>query len=101
MGLVASLIFIWLNIKAGKSLTGSFFKKYYRYLTLASLAFGLGWATEFLANLGLATHEGAEFYHHIILLIAGAIFVASSLHLPKEAAQYMKVCETKPENENK
>jgi len=95
LGLIAGAIFVCVNVRASKSLVGSFFKKYYRYLTTASIFFVFGWLSEFLEVFGFASAETAEFLHHVSLLIAGIIFVASSYYLPKEASEYMKSRENK------
>lgn len=89
VGLITGLLFIFLNYKASKTLLGSFFKKYYQSMLIASLFFFLGWMTEFIPSLKISS-ETAEVWHHIFLLIAGIMFVATSLYMPKEADKLMK-----------
>jgi Ca2+/Na+ antiporter len=88
-GLIAGLVFIFLNIKASGTLIGSFFKNHYRSMMAASILFFLGWLTEFFPKFNLMDSEMAESWHHIFLLIAGLLFVLNSLYMPKEAAKLM------------
>jgi len=90
-GLITGLTFIFLNLKASKTLIGSFFKNYYRSMMTASILFSLGWVTEFLPELNLTSLEISEVLHHSFLLVAGILFVISSLYMPKEAAKLMKL----------
>ncbi|MHB9019417.1 MAG: hypothetical protein ACYC3G_00870 [Minisyncoccota bacterium] len=89
-GLIAGSVFIFLNYKANKTLLGSFFKKYYQSMLIASIFFSLGWITEFMPDLNLISFETAEIWHHIFLLVAGIMFVETSLYMPKEADKLMK-----------
>ncbi|MCL5017575.1 MAG: hypothetical protein M1155_02880 [Patescibacteria group bacterium] len=95
LGLIAGLVFIYVNIRASRSMVGSFFKKYYVNLIVASLFFALGWATNFFEVLGISSADTAEFLHHLFLLLSGIVFVAASYYLPKEAAEYMKTKEAR------
>jgi len=90
IGLLVGLFFAYLNLKASKTLLGSFFKNYYRSITLASIIFSLGWVTEFFDEFALASSESSETWHHLFLLIAGVIFVISAFYFPKEADKLMK-----------
>lgn len=90
-GLIAGLIFIFLNLKASRTLLGSFFKNYYRSMITASILFSLGWITEFLP----INFTSAESWHHIFLLTAGVLFVINSLYMPNEAGKLMKPGEQK------
>ena len=90
VGLLAGSLFMFLNYKTSKTLLGSFFKKYYQSMLVASLFFFLGWVTEFMPGLNLMSFETAEIWHHILLLLAGIMFVATSLYMPKEADKLMK-----------
>ena len=85
-GLIAGLVFIFLNLKASRTLLGSFFKNHYRSMMLASILFSLGWVTEFLP----ADMINTDILHHILLLTAGILFVISSVYMPKEADKLMK-----------
>ena len=89
-GLIAGLLFIFLNLTASKTLLGSFFKNHYRSMMTASILFSLGWVTEFLPEFNLTSLEVSEVLHHAFLLIAGILFVISSLYMPKEADKLMK-----------
>ena len=50
-GLVAGLVFILLNYKAKGTLLGSFFKKYYQSMLIASLFFFFGLGNRIYAGL--------------------------------------------------
>ena len=89
IGIIFGLVFIGLNIKAGRSLVGSFFKNYYRWMVVGALIFTLGFSAEFIKFFGV-TENIADGIHHLLLMIAVIIFVITSLTLPKEASQYMK-----------
>jgi len=89
-GLLAGLIFIFLNIKASRTLLGSFFKTHYRARIAASIVFTIGWINELLPKFNLIDAEMAESWHHIFLLAAGVLFVIGTLYMPKEADKLMK-----------
>jgi len=87
---VLALVFLWMNFKASKSLIGSFFKKYYLWITVGTFFLFLGFAGDvFGSALGLS-EETVEFGHHFSLVMFGIMFVYASYVLPKEAAEYMK-----------
>ena len=89
IGIIFGLIFVGLNIKARRSLVGSFFKNYYRWMIIGAIVFAFGFFTEFAELIGI-DRSIAEGIHHLLLMIAGIIFVFTSLTLPKEASQYLK-----------
>lgn len=88
VGTVAGLIFLLLSIKAGRSLTGSFFKRSYNWLTIGAVAFIISFLFEIAAFYGL-NDDVADTIHHILLLATGVIFIFVSLTFTKEATAYM------------
>lgn len=87
-GAVAGLIFIFLSIKAGRSLTGSFFKRSYNRLAIGAVAFTISFLIEVAAFYGL-NDDVADIIHHILLLATGVIFIFVNLAFTKEATAYM------------
>jgi hypothetical protein len=89
IGIIFGLIFVGLNIKARRSLIDSFFKNYYRWMIIGAVVFTFGFFTEFAEFFGV--NKGiSEGFHHSLLVVAGIVFVLTSLALPKEASQYIK-----------
>ena len=88
LGFILGLVFIFLNAKVSKSIVGSAFKRYHSWMMVASLVFSLAFLTDLIAirNGEIAS---LDITHHILLLIAAIIFIATNLRLPQEASQYM------------
>ncbi|TRZ64342.1 MAG: hypothetical protein D4Q79_01725 [Spirochaetia bacterium] len=87
-GAVAGLIFIFLSVKAGRSLVGSFFKRSYNRLAIGATAFTVSFLFEIASFFGL-NDDVADATHHILLLVTGVIFIFVSLIFTKEATEYM------------
>jgi|GEM_PF-1364969 len=88
-GIILGLALVFLNIKTSRSLTGSFFKKYYKWMIIGSIFFTFGFATETAEVFG-ANDLIAEGLHNILLVLSVIIFAFSSIELPKEANKYMQ-----------
>lgn len=87
LGILISVGFIWITISSSRSLIGSFFKQYYRLMTVAAIFFGLGFLLEvFYVVVGLSA-DTEDVIHHILLIGAGIMFVYAGIILPKEAAK--------------
>ncbi len=70
--------------------TGSFFKKYYRWVIIGAVFLILGFTTDIMGDwLGLS-EDMTDSLHHAELLIFGIMFVYAARILPKEAAEYLK-----------
>ncbi len=83
-GAAIAIIFLFLNVKAKRSLVGSFFKKYYLLMITSSIALFLGFAVD------LSTAAGSDQLHHLALLLFGTIAIWAAYILPIEAAVYLK-----------
>lgn len=86
------LAFAILTILDSRSLTGSFFKSYYRYMVGASIALMLGFIIEPIADMVGLTESAlnmAEHLHHTALVIASILFIYAGRILPKDAANYI------------
>ena len=86
------LTFVILTIVDSRSLTGSFFKSYYRYMTGASIFLMLGFIIEPIADMiGLTWNASmmATHAHHTALVFASILFIYSGRILPKDAANYI------------
>jgi hypothetical protein len=86
---VSALVFLWLNIRASRSLIGSFFKKYYSWMIIGTVFLFLGFAGDVFGEAVGLSENIVEFGHHLSLAIFGAMFVYASYILPKEAAERM------------
>jgi uncharacterized PurR-regulated membrane protein YhhQ (DUF165 family) len=94
VGVFLGLVFIILNIRASRTLTGSFFKKYYRLMTAGAVIFTFGFLSAFAHIFG--ANENLEMmFLHFSFLAAAVIFILTSLALPKEAGKYMNERERK------
>jgi hypothetical protein len=86
------LTFVILTVIDSRSLTGSFFKLYYRYMTGASVFLMLGFIIEPFADLiGLTGSASmmATHLHHTSLVFASVLFIYAGRILPKDAATYV------------
>ena len=88
LGLILGLLFIFLNTRAAKTIVGSAFKRYHYWMMIASLVFSLSFLTDLIAMRDVEI-AALDVTHHILLLIAAIIFIATNLRLPQEASQYM------------
>ena len=89
-GVLFGLIFIYLNIRSARSVIGSVFKRYHRWMIAGAVCFTLGFFFDvtFTSFLGIGSVLG-ESAHDVFLLAAAIIFVITNLSLPREAAEYM------------
>lgn len=87
-GAIAGLIFLLLSVKAGRSLTGSFFKRSYNRLAIGAAVFIISFLIEIASFFGL-NEDIADIVYHILLLVTGVIFIFVSLAFTKEATRYM------------
>lgn len=90
LGAIVGIVFVYINIKASRSLTGSFFKKYYRWMTLGAIFLFLGFTTDVVGGWFGVSENITEVLHHVELLIFGVIFIFAARILPKEAAEHIK-----------
>ncbi|MCL5011944.1 MAG: hypothetical protein M1320_00780 [Patescibacteria group bacterium] len=95
LGVVVGGLLLYVNRRANRSLVGSFFKNYYDLSMIAIILLIASFLTEFLTFFGI-DQEFASVAHHLLLIVAGVVFVFTSITLPKEASSYMKSLE-KPE----
>ncbi len=94
LGVVIGGILLYFNRKTRMSLVGSFFKRYYDLSMVAIVLLTISFLVEFIPLLGIEK-DVAEFMHHSLLIIAGIVFVFTSLALPQEASSYMNSKENK------
>lgn len=90
---VLGLVLVVFTIKDSRSLIGSFFKAYYRYMIGAVIALTIGFVLEPAGEL-LGLEEGMldmiSHIHHAALAIASILFIYASRILPKDAASYIE-----------
>jgi len=91
LGFLISIGFVWFTVRSSKSLVGSFFKKYYRLMTLAANVFGFGFLIETAGEIFRINGDLISTFHHILLIIAAIIFVYAGMVFPKEAEEVTKV----------
>lgn len=92
--LIAALgiVFVVATILDSRSLTGSFFKSYYRSMIGAAIALTLGFTIEPIADILGLTDDAllmATHLHHTALAIASIVFIYAGRILPKDAANYI------------
>lgn len=89
---VLGLILVILTVTDSRSLTGSFFKSYYRYMIGASIALMIGFVIEPLGDIIGLTGDASMMIthlHHTALIIASLLFIYSGRILPKDAVNYI------------
>ncbi len=91
-GVFFGIIFIYVSIRSSRSIIGSAFKKYHRWMTAGAICFTFG----FLLDPDVTGFFGmnstpSEGVHDLFLLFAVIIFVITNLYLPKEASEYMNI----------
>lgn len=86
-GILISFGFIWITIKSGRSLVGSFFKKYYWLMTVAAIIFGFGFLIEPIGGFLGFNDDVIDTVHHVFLIAAAIMFVCAGIVFPKEAAK--------------
>lgn len=91
LGALVGIVFVYVNIKAGKSLMGSFFKKYYLWMTVGAVFLFLGFTTDVIGRWIGVPEDITDAVHHIELLVFGVIFIYAARILPKEAAKHIKI----------
>ncbi len=87
LGVLISVGFIYVTIVSSRSLIGSFFKQYYRLMTVAAIFFGSGFVLEILGGVVGLSADTKDIIHHILLIAAGIMFTYTGVVLPKEAAK--------------
>lgn len=100
LGVIVGGILLYVNRRANRSLAGSFFKNYYDLSMIAIILLIVSFLTEFLTFFGV-DQEFASVAHHLLLIVAGVVFVFTSITLPKEASLYMKSVEKTEKSEQK
>lgn len=98
VGIVIGLILLFFNRRASRTLVGSFFKQYYDLSMIAVILLICSFLVKLLIAFGIDVETGS-LIHYVLLLLAGVVFVFTSIALPKEASAYMKrgdVENTKP-----
>ena len=88
IGSIVGFILLYVNRRASKSLVGSFFKNYYDLSMIAITLLVVSFVIEFFLVFGVE-QEIVNMAHHALLIIAGVVFVFTSIALPKEAVKYM------------
>jgi hypothetical protein len=90
LGALVGVVFIYVNAKNSRSLTGSFFKKYYKLVIVGSIFLVLGFTTDITGDWLGMSEDLIGPLHHLELLIFGIIFVYAAKVLPEEAAKHME-----------
>ena len=91
VGVLVGLALLFFNRKASRSLVGSFFKQYYDSSMIAIVLLVCSFLVKLLVALGIDAAAGG-LVHYILLILAGIVFVFTSIALPKEASAYMQNC---------
>lgn len=90
---ILGLALVVFTIKDSRSLVGSFFTAYYRYMIGAVIALTIGFILEPIGEL-LGLEEGlldiVSHVHHAALAIASILFIYAGRILPKDAARYIE-----------
>jgi hypothetical protein len=89
-GILMGIIFIWLQLRAVRTLIGSAFKKNYYWVLVGAGFFALSFVADML-SMAYGDQLPWEIVHHLLLLISAVIFIAANLRLPQEASRYMKL----------
>lgn len=90
VNLIVAIILLVITVRSSRSLMGSFFKKYYRWIVLGTTALMLGFLFEIFGDTLGWPETLIQTGHHTSLIIFEVIFVFAAGILPKEAAEYLK-----------
>jgi len=90
LGTLLSIVFIVIAIRGSRSLIGSFFKHYYRYMIAAAFSIAVGMFVEPVGDWLELPEIFVIGMHDVALIVASALFIYASTILPKDAAAYMK-----------
>ncbi|MDD4931795.1 MAG: hypothetical protein PHG66_06665 [Candidatus Colwellbacteria bacterium] len=90
VGMLTAVVFILVNLKESRSLTGSFFKGYYRWIIVGAIFMFLGFTTDITGEWLGMSESVIDPLHHLELILFGVIFIYASRILPREASKYME-----------
>jgi uncharacterized membrane protein len=90
LGFILGIVLLCLSARASRTIVGSVFKRYHAWMIVGAALFSLSFLLDFIA---IRSGEIAwlDVTHHIILLIAAIIFIATNLGLPRVASEYLNL----------
>lgn len=94
IGVLLSIAFIFIGIHSGKTIVGSFFKKYYRTMFVAAVLIGSGFLVEAVGDFIGFSHSLISVLHHVLLISGGTLLVYAAIILPKEAVKISEIVDT-------
>ena len=91
VGAAIGLLFILVHIKASRSLMGSFFKRYYKWMIFGACLMFLSFSVDSFGGWFGLMDDTADFIHHLLIIAFSGVFVIAARILPKEAAERIKI----------
>lgn len=89
LGVLLGVVFLFMSLRGSRSLIGSFFKNYYRFMIVGALALTFGFLIEPVGDWIGLKEETIMLIHDLSLLIASGLFVYASYVLPNDARRYL------------
>lgn len=88
IGIITGITLIVINVRARRSLLGSFFKRSYGLATIGCIFFTLGFTTEIL-RIFVYDYVTLEVIHHIFFVLSIIFFTLVGTNFPKEAGEVL------------
>jgi uncharacterized membrane protein YkgB len=88
IGVVLGIVFIFLYVRAARSLVGSAFKEYHRWMTVGAALFTFSFLIDY-ASLITGGIFWLNVLHNLLLLSSAIVFIATNLGLPRAASKYL------------
>ncbi len=90
IGIMLSGVFLVLIIVDRRSLIGSFFRHYYRFMMGAVVAMLFAFAVDPFGELLMLSNQAIGVLHNFGMIATTALLIYASRLLPRDAAAYMK-----------
>jgi hypothetical protein len=88
IGIATGITLIVINMRARRSLLGSFFKRSYGLATIGCILFTLGFVMEIFRLFGY-DYIALEVAHHALLVLSLVFFTLVGTNFPKEANEVL------------
>ncbi|MDR3582286.1 MAG: hypothetical protein P4L67_03365 [Candidatus Pacebacteria bacterium] len=89
LGVLLGIVFLAMYEKASRSLVGSFFKWYHRWMMIAAGLFSFAFLVDYFSIVNGSDIVALDVIHNLVLLSSAVIFVIINLQLPQEASKYL------------
>lgn len=88
LGVVLGIVFVFLSVRASRTLVGSAFRRYHYWMVAGAIVFTSSFIVDLIGTV-TSNMDSFDSMHHILMLVAVVIFIITNLSLPREASQYL------------